>query len=73
MDIEGLEFEVIKDILENCTIQPNFFRYEFILSDKIEELDQMLVDHNYMIFQDATHRGDKIAVNKDFYERLSIL
>ena len=73
MDIEGLEYNVIKDILENCTIQPNFLRYEFLLSDNIEGLDQLLMDHGYMVFMDATHKGDKIAVMKDVYERLSIL
>lgn len=73
LDIEGLEHDVIKHILEDCKIFPDFFRYEYILSDQQEEMDQLLIANNYLVFNDVTHSGDKVAVKKDLYEGLSIL
>ena len=73
IDIEGLEYEVIKHILEDCKIKPDFFRFEYILSEEQELIDLMLRDHDYKVCLDMTHRGDKVAVKKEIYERLSIL
>ena len=72
IDIEGLEYEVISDILLNCTVKPLMFRYEFTLSEYQQELDQILIDHGYVVKKDLTHGGDKIAVKRELYERFFI-
>lgn len=67
MDIEGMEHEVIENILRTVNIPISFIRYEFPHVQDQEGLDKLLTDFDFTVHYCAIMGGDKIATsNKEF-------
>jgi FkbM family methyltransferase len=74
IDAEGYEYLILKNLFEKKNIPNiNFIRYEFVLSENINGLDELLVNNGFRIFKDSTEGGDKIAVNNKLIQKLKII
>lgn len=70
MDTEGYEYNILNSLFSEEYPTIDFIRYEFWWNEKKEELDTLLLDNNFMVFQDPESYADKIAVNKSYLETL---
>lgn len=68
MDIEGLEYDVIKDILTHTDVVIEFIRFEYILVPNYVKIDRLLEETGYTVFKDWTHGGDKVAIRNDIFD-----
>jgi len=68
IDIEGLEYDVLDNIFNTINIPISFIRYEFPHVKDPDELDNMLIDRGFKVFQCKHGKGDKVAISYEFME-----
>lgn len=68
MDIEGLEYDVIKDILTHTDVVIEFIRFEYILVHNYQRIDKLLEENGYTVCKDWSHAGDKVAIRNDIFD-----
>ena len=70
MDTEGYEYNILNSLFSKEHPRIDFIRYEFWWNEKKEELDTLLLNNNFIVYQDPESYADKIAVNKSYLELL---
>jgi len=63
IDVEGYEFNILNSLFSFKHPQIDFIRYEFWWVENKEELDNLLINNGYSIFQDEYSYADKIAIH----------
>lgn len=63
IDVEGYEFNILNSLFSFEYPPIDFIRYEFYWSENKLQLDNLLINNGYSIFQDEYSYADKIAIH----------